>query len=45
MMRNYFLEQLSGALLPTFGFVAPHYLMQCIALYGVAEGWLLLDIG
>ena len=28
------------------GFVpAPRYLRKCIALFAVAEGWLLLDIG
>ena len=51
---NNFPKQLSGAPRHTssklydvpVGFVTPPpHLRQCIALYAVVEGWLLLDIG
>ena len=54
-MRNYFSKRTSGAPLHTLsklyadpvGFVTPppFFLRQCIAIFAVAEGWLLLDIG
>ena len=54
LMRNYFPKRTSGAPLLTLsklydvpvGFVfTPTLLRQCIAIFAVAEGWLLLDIG
>ena len=53
LMRNYFPKRPSGAPLLTVsklydvpvGFVSPPLLMQCIAVFAVAEGCLLLDIG
>ena len=46
-MTDNFPKRPSGAPLHTFdvpvGFVTPK--RQCIALFAVAEGWLLLDIG
>ena len=53
-MRNYFPKRTLGASLHTLtksynvpvGFVFPFPLLkQCIAIFAVAEGWLLLDIG
>ena len=51
-MRNYFPKRRSDAPLHTLsklydvpvGFVPPR-LIQCIAIFAVAEGWQLLDIG
>ena len=51
-MRNYFSKRPYGAPLHTLsklydvsvGFVPPFFRL-CIALFAVAEGWLLLDIG
>ena len=54
LMRNNFRRRQAGAPLHTLsklydvpvGFVTPSlHLRQCIALFEVAEGWLLLDIG
>ena len=52
-MRNYFPKRTSDAPLYILsklydvpvGFVSPPLLRQCIAIFAVAEGWLLLDIG
>ena len=52
-MRNYFPKRTSGAPLHTLsklydipvGFETPALLRQCIAIFAVAEWWLLLDIG
>ena len=53
-MRNYFPKRPSGAPLHTLtklfdvpvGFVTPPPILKlCIALFAVAEGWLLLNIG
>ena len=54
-MRNYFSKRQYGSPLHTLsklydvsvGFVTrpPPLFMLCIALFAVAEGWLLLDIG
>ena len=54
LMRNYFPKRPSGAPIHTLsnlydvpvGFVTPPPILRlCIALFAVAEGWLLLDIG
>ena len=53
LMGNYIPKRPSGPPLHTLsilfdvpvGFIAPPNLRQCIALFAVAEGWLLLDIG
>ena len=52
-MRNYFPKRTSGAPLLNLsklydvpvGFVSLPLLKQCVAIFAVAEGWLLLDIG
>ena len=52
-MRNYFSKRTSGAMLHTLSklydvpvdFVPPFVLRQCIAIFVVDEGWLLIDIG
>ena len=53
LMWNYFPKRTSGAPLHTLsklyyvpvGFVSPPLLRQYIALFAIAYGWLLLDIG
>ena len=54
LMRNYFQKRTSGAPLhtvsklydvPVCSVPPPPLLRQCIAIFAVAEGWLLLDIG
>ena len=53
LIRNYFPNRTSCASLHNLsklydvpvGFVTPSLLRQCIAIFAVAEGWLLLDIG
>ena len=54
-MRNYFPKRTSGVLLHTLNYMSNSYdvsvefvsplLRQCIAIFAVAEGWLLFDIG